>query len=165
MIQFAKCTVYVRSEFGMGVKKIEAKVASVEVRPHAQYERGLYLELLPKGKRKMRCLTQAYGPSLLVLEGWDHPEPEGMFNPEAVAAGLAAVAEGADAFGVQARYSACDPAWQADFDEMIDAYLATKPGVRRADFRKHSPGSRGCATPTCSCQGCHEAALAAVVFA
>lgn len=111
---------YVRSEFGMGVKRIEATLHDVGVRQYAQYERGVYARFTPKRKRKERHLVQAYGPSLVILEGWGHPEPDGMFlpaepskvNPE-------------DVMVSRGRYSACDPRWQSDiFTNSTDPTVA-----------------------------------------
>lgn len=138
-----KVTVYVRSEFGMGVNRIEATRLSVEVRPYAQYPAGIKVTLLPKRMRKQRGFTQAYGPSLVVLEGWGHPEPDGMWDP------ASEKTEG-DVTTSRARYSACDPRWQSDFDMKIDAYIASGATVLY-DFRKHNPHQR---EELCSCVSC-----------
>ena len=149
-----KVTLYVRSEFGMGVRKIEATKCEVEVKPYAQYERGIFVTLLPKRMRKMRSFVQAYGPSLVILEGWGHPDPDGMWDP-------ATKRSDGEVETQQARYSACDPRWQADFDAKLDAYLREKdfrPLLH--DFRKHQPGCRGMvgACPCFSCESAHDVA-------
>jgi hypothetical protein len=138
-----KVTVYVRSEFGMGVKRIEATRLSVEVGPYAQYLSGIKVSLLPKRMRRMRGFTQAYGPSLVVLEGWGHPEPDGMWDP-------AKERSEGDVTTSEARYSACDPRWQSDFDAKIDAHIARGAKVLY-DFRKHNPHRR---ETECTCFSC-----------
>ncbi len=133
-----KVTMYLNSEFGMGVVKIEATRFEVEVRPFAQYPSGVYVEFLPKGKRKMRTLVQGYKPSLLVLDGWGHPDPDSAFMPPVERGNGVSVQHG--------RYSACDPRWQGDFDAKMSAYLETPNVYVLHDFRGHNanetPASR-----------------------
>ena len=92
----------------------------------------------------MRGFVQAYGPSLVVLEGWGHLNPDGMWVEERVMG---------DVTTSESRYSSCDPRWQSDFDSKLEAYLADKPAtVVLHDFRKHQPGCRGMISscPCCS---------------
>lgn len=144
-----KATMYVRSEFGMGVKKVEVTRLTVEVKPYAQYERGIHATFLPKRMRKLRGLTQAYGPSLVVLEGWGHPDPDGMWDP-------ATLKSDGEVTTQRARYSACDPRWQSDFDAMLEGYVERSGAKVLYDFRKHEPGCRGM-IGTCSCFSCSKA--------
>ena len=138
-----KVTVYVASEFGLGIKKIEATKLSIEVRPYAQYLTGIVVELLPKRMRRMRGFVQSYRPSLVVLEGWNHPDPDGMWDPSTVKTD-------GDVTTQRARYSACDERWQTDFDAKIDAYIANGATVLY-DFRKHNPNRR---ETECECVSC-----------
>ncbi len=132
-------TMYFRSEMGFGMVKIEAKSCTIEVKPHAQYAAGIYVEFIPKGKRKARCFVQAYSPSLVVLDGWGHPDPESPWEP---------VVERGNGVSVQVgRYSACDPRWQGDFDAKLSAYLEASGATMLHDFRGHQPGVRGTELP------------------
>ena len=143
-----KVTMYVRSELGMGIRKIEAKTATVDVRPYAQYARGIFVTFRRARERRDRSFVQAYGPSLVILEGWGHPDPDGMFLPgEATGEPGVTVSRG--------RYSACDPRWQSDFDARLDAYLETKDRARILlhDFRRHAPGCSGYPS-SCPCLSC-----------
>ncbi len=115
----------------LGMSKVEAKSCEIEVKPFAQYERGIYVKYVPKGKRKAREFVQSYRPSLVVLEGWGHPEPDSMFLPSTDG--------GVTAHG---RYSACDPRWEKDLAAKL-AEHSEKTGAKVLhDFRGHEPGSR-----------------------
>jgi hypothetical protein len=129
----SKFTMYFNSGLGMGIVKIEATRCEVEVRPYAQYAAGIYVEFVPKGKRKAREFVQAYSPSLVVLDGWGHLDPASPWEP----------AEERDGVTVQhGRYSACDPRWQGDFNEKLGAYLEATGATVLHDFRGHQPGVR-----------------------
>lgn len=141
-----KVTLYYQGGFGM--VKVEATRFKVEVRPHAQYERGVYVEMVPKGKRRAREFVQAYSPSLIVLEGWGHPDPDSAFLPP----------EPGKTDGVEVshgRYSSCDPRWMSDFGSKLAAYLEEKGSkILLHDFRGHQPGSRGMSGSPCTCFSC-----------
>lgn len=126
-----KVTVYTRSP--MGIVKTEGKNLEIKVRPYAQYKAAVEVRFIPKGKRKVQGFVQTYEPSVLVLEGWDHPEPDGMIDPASVRV------EG----GVRtsmSRYLSCDPRWESDFRAMITPYIE-KIGDAKvlADFKGHNP--------------------------
>ena len=141
-----KVTLYFHGGFGMS--KIEATRLKVEVREHAQYARGVYVEFLPKRARKLRGFVQAYGPSLVVLEGWGHPDPDDAFLPEEPG-------QAEDVTIRRGRYSMCDPRWESDFSKKLSAYLDEKGSeILLHDFRGHEPGSRGMTSPPCTCHSC-----------
>ncbi len=128
-----KVTMYFQGGFGM--VKVEATRLEVEVKPHAQYARGVYCSFVPKGKRKERSMVQAYRPSLVVLEGWGHPDPDSPFlPPEETGTEGVMVSKG--------RYSACDPRWGSDFAAKLAAYLESTGAKVLHDFRGHDPGVR-----------------------
>lgn len=116
----------------LGVSKVEATTCAVEVKPYAQYTRSVHVEFVPRGKRKARSFVQSYKPSLLVLEGWNHPDPDSMFLP---------AEDHGDVMVAHGRYSACDPRWQGDFDTKIAAYLERSSAKVVHDFRGHDPSS------------------------
>lgn len=124
-------TIYARSELGMGVRKTEARSFGYLVGPYAQYPSAVAFHFIGKGQRKVRGTVQTSGPSLLVLEGHGHPDPDKGFielpssTPEVSAS--------------RSRYMSCDPRWQSDFDAMIGAYLASSGAKVVCDFREHNP--------------------------
>jgi hypothetical protein len=142
-----KVTMYVRSEFGMGIRKIEAREATVDVKPYAQYARGIFVEFKRARERRARWFVQAYGPSLVILDGWGHPDPDGMWD-ESTRSSVGEVET------VRGRYAACDPRWQGDFDAKLAAYLEEKGNaILLYDFRRHSPGCAGMIS-SCDCFSC-----------
>lgn len=115
-----KVTLYVRAMFG--VTKIEATKVTIEIKPYAQYPEAVWVRFLPKGKRKLRETVQSYKPSLVVLEGWGHPDFTEMFHK----------VDG----GFMTRYASCDPRWETEFDEQLAQYLAKMQNVQvLADYR------------------------------
>jgi hypothetical protein len=129
-----KVTMYFNSSLGLGITKIEATRCEIEIKPYAQYAAGVFVEFVPKGKRKAREFVQAYSPSLVVLDGWGHPDPESPWESEVDRGNGVAVSVG--------RYSACDPRWQGDFDAKLSAYLEASSATMLHDFRGHQPGVR-----------------------
>lgn len=128
-----RVTLYFRGGFGMA--KVEATSLSVVVKPHAQYAAGVYVEYVPKRARKARCFVQAYRPSLVVLAGWGHPDPDSPFLPPEKT-------DDPDVTLAVGRYSSCDPRWESDFDAKLSAYLAKTGVTVLHDFRGHDPGVR-----------------------
>lgn len=123
-----KVTVYVNGAFGYS--KVEATEFSSEIAPYAQYKAAVVFQYKPKGKRKPRGYVQSYEPSLLVLDGWGHPEPESaMTAPERSETGLLVS---------QSRHASFDKAYATEFSAMIDAYIAEKKVTVVADFRGHN---------------------------
>ena len=99
-----KVTIYHRGMFG--VRAIEAYLHSHGRRKYAQYEAAPFCEFTPKGKRKPAVICEGYAPSLLIVDGWNQPQPA---NP------LQDMGDGC----AVSRYSACDPRYQEEFDQMI----------------------------------------------
>lgn len=116
-----KCTVYTSGMFG--IRKTEVRQVKVELGPYAQYSEAVHVTYLEKGKRKARAMVEGYRPYFLVLEGWGHPDPAGMWE------------ESSSAELKVSRYSACDPRWQDDFDAKIGSYLASGKARVLVDIR------------------------------
>lgn len=131
--QHGKCTLYFAGL--MGVAKMEAREASTEVRPFAQYARGVFCKFKRARERNPRGFVQSFQPSLLILEGWGHPAPDGIFPEETTRTEGGVTTQ-------RGRYSACDPRWRSDFNGQIDAYIAQTGTKVLADFRGHDPGVR-----------------------
>ena len=127
-----KVTIYCRSEFGMGICKIEARLVEHGTRPCAQYASVPFVTYRPKRARKDRQILQATRrPSLLIVKGWNAPDPDSMWDESTRT-------EGNGVSSVRGRYSACDPRWQADFDAM----MARQDVEIVADYRGHEVGYR-----------------------
>lgn len=107
-----KVTIYFRSDFGMGVHAIEARLVEHGTRKWAQYDAAPYVDFVPKRARKVRRIQQSYKPSLLIIKGWNQPKPDGIYGETEERGGVVVS---------RSRYSSCDPRWQSDFDAMIAA--------------------------------------------
>jgi len=42
----------------------------------------IYVEYLPRGARKLRSAIQGSSPSLVIVEGWNHPDPPAGWVPD-----------------------------------------------------------------------------------
>ena len=130
-MNFTKATMYYRNDFG-GMSKVEVKEISIEVRPCAQYNAAVHVAYKAPRQRHSRRFVQHSYPSLLVLEGWGHPDPGSMYGaPEAVGGGVTLQ---------RSKYLSCDPRYQQDFDAQIGAYLGESGSSVLADFRNHRAG-------------------------
>lgn len=119
-------TLYVTG--GFGVSRIEGKLIEHGRKKHAQYDAAAYVHILPKGKRKPIGYITGYKPSFLILAGHGHPEPDtGFVEKDIGDTGMVCKAS---------RYASFDPRYQSEFDAMIAAYLADKPGIVVADYRE-----------------------------
>ena len=121
-----KVTIYFRG--GMGAYcKVEAKAFEIEVGPYAQYGQAVTCRFIPKGARNVRGFVQTYAPSLVIVKGWGHFEPESMMAP----------AEPGNVEGVtiqRGRHSVCSPKW----DENFGAAIAGSSALVVHDFRGHN---------------------------
>lgn len=124
-----KVTLYFHGEMFDCIHKIEARAYHTQIGRYAQYTSALTVHFLPRGGRNPRGLTQTYRPSLLILDGWGHPEPAEMFGAEEVSPSGATVS--------RARHSAFSPEWQSEFDSMIAAHVAATGATILADYRGH----------------------------
>lgn len=83
----------------------------------------VYTEFVPRGSRKPRAGVQRSEPSLVVLEGWQHPDPP---------AGWLSDGSGVNA----AKWPLFAPEWRAEMDAFLAAYLREHPTVHvLVDFR------------------------------
>jgi hypothetical protein len=107
-----KVTLYWQSpEWGGAIHKCEAKLVEHGTRRYAQYDAAPYARFIPKRKRKLRELV-CFGrdPYLLILDGWDRPEPPSMYGPAKVSGGCI-VQEG--------RHSMVGGPWKEEMDELL----------------------------------------------
>lgn len=99
------------------VIKREATLIEVCKKDYAQYRNVAHITYKPKGKRTNYVTRSAYSPYILVLEGWDHPEPDSFLGP--------AKTQG-DVVIRESRYLSFDDRYKTDFDNIIDDYIPGK---------------------------------------
>jgi hypothetical protein len=98
----------------MGIRAIEAQLLEHGRCKYAQHDAAPFVKFIAKRKRKPARLCDGSSMNLLIVAGWNQPAPDSMFL----------TAEAGESPGVQVsrgRYSACDPRWASDFNEMIAA--------------------------------------------
>lgn len=122
-----KVTIYVSGEFFGNIRKVEARLHQVGTRRYAQYEAAPTAIFTPKGARKPRQITQGYAPYMLILRGWDHPDPPSIWD-EPKQDGPVTVQ--------RSKHSACSDGWIKDFESALGE---VKPEDVVADFRGVDP--------------------------
>jgi hypothetical protein len=86
----------------------------------------VYVEFVQRGARNHREGVQTSRPNLVILDGWQHPDPP----PGWVSDGTG---------GYTTRWSLGAPEWRAEMDAFLSAYLREHPAIRvLADFREDS---------------------------
>lgn len=125
-----KVTLYTTSGFGNMVK-VEARLKEHGTRKYAQYNSAPFVKYVKKRARKVTGFVQTFQPTLLIVAGWGHPEPDSM---------MVADKEPSDILGVtisRGRYTSFDPQWQKDFDSQFADYLGRDDVEVIADYRGH----------------------------
>ena len=133
-----KVTIYTR-KFGMlKMGKIEATLKDVKLCKWAQYENAVMIEFIQKRKRTPHTeyFASTHGIDLLIVEGWNNPEPLGMWDES-----TRTVSNGLET--KRGRYSFADPRLNSDFNSMIDAEIAAGKVKVLHDFRNHECVTRG----------------------
>jgi len=125
----ARVTLYFMG--GLGYSKIEASSVSLALIAYAQYASAVEVKFVPKGARKERGFVQTFQPSLIVLDGWGHPDPDGIWDESTKR-------EGDGYSTVQAKYRSCDPRWASDFGTKLAGYLESSGAHVLADYRGHN---------------------------
>lgn len=123
-----KVTIYTRSGLG-NITAIEAKLIDHGTTSYAQYDSVPFATFIPKRARKARTIRQGFRPDMVIVAGWNQPQPPSAFCAPEVQ-GPVTVSRG--------RYASCDPRWQSDFDTM----LASTEVEILADFRGHNSHNR-----------------------
>lgn len=107
-----KVTIYTRSEFIGNVVAIRARLLGHGRKAYAQYDQAPYVRYVEKGKRTVRGIVQGYNPYILIVEGWDTPEPDSMMGES----------KSGNVPGCtirQSRYASFDPGWVKDFEAVL----------------------------------------------
>lgn len=108
-----KITVYITSEMFGSVVKYEGYLIEHGKRKYAQYDDAPYVKFIPKGKRKVCTIQKSYKPYLLILEGWENPEPEGMYGKREIKDNVIIR---------ESVYSSFDDRYKEDFNNIINAH-------------------------------------------
>jgi predicted ABC-type ATPase len=120
-------TMYLASEFMGNINKIDVTDIKIKAKKYAQYEKALSVTFIPKGKRSPGGTTLTYSPYILVLKGYNTPVPQSSMKP---------IAPGVE----QSIYTSFDDRWQADFDKVVDDYIAEHPDSVLFDARAKKYG-------------------------
>lgn len=105
-----KVTIYRRGMFGE-VIKFEAYLGFIVQREYAQYKNAVELVCKIKRKQKRTRFIESYNPYLVVVSGWNNPDPEDWLKPVSSDNGVTVKAS---------RYASFDKRMATDFDEMLE---------------------------------------------
>lgn len=122
-----KITVYTTSEFMGNVQRYEGYLIATGLMKYAQYDNAPFVSFIPKGKRNGVRIVRGYNPYVLVLNGWDRPEPDSMFGESRHENGVTIK---------ESRYQSFDDGYKIDFNNVIDKFLIDNPRVLLADYRE-----------------------------
>jgi hypothetical protein len=123
-----KATLYLTDLWGYD--RVEARNLTWRFENYAQFPNAVRVEYTIRGKRKRQTAMITTVP-LIVLEGWDHPDPPlKLGSPEPTAGNLTVQST---------RRLSCDPEWQNEFDAFLYGYLKGSKARVLLDLRKHDP--------------------------
>ncbi len=113
-----------------GYKRIEARNVHHETIEHAGYQKAVRVEFIPKGKRKPREIIDIDNPTLVILEGWGHPEirdsRQFLDNKDGIVSYIY-------------RHDWISEEWNNEFNEFLRRYLEESSSVVvLADYRGHN---------------------------
>ncbi len=120
---FSKVTIYYRGDFGYS--KVGVSEARCWFDKYAQHPNALFVEFKPKGKRKLKKIVESSKYSVLIINGWGHPDLNNF------------VEETID--NITAResvYPSYDKRYDQEFDEFISHYVEESKATVLVDFRK-----------------------------
>jgi hypothetical protein len=107
--EFKDVTIYTSGNaMWSNIVRIDATWARIWVGPYAQYKESVYVEYMPKGKRKAESLVSSGRPYVVVVPTTHAIQPDDLFLP---------AIDGASSS--PSRYNAADPRWRTDFDEQL----------------------------------------------
>jgi hypothetical protein len=126
-------TIYVGGVFGF--KKIEARDIIYGFREYAQYTECVFVEFNPKGKRKRWGLNVEEKPKIVILQGWNHPDPNPIYTQDPRNPNL-----------MMTKIS-CSPEIDDEFNGFFDGYVSKSNCKVLVDYRgyvaKRRPSSGG----------------------
>jgi len=110
-----KVTIYTTSDFMGSIVKREGTLIDFGVQKYAQFDRCPFVRYTPKGKRNPAGFCKTFQPYLLIIDGWNHPNPDDFFNDGVTNADGVTIKE--------SRYISFDERYKTDFDLKIRDYL------------------------------------------
>lgn len=128
-----KATIYYRGELMGNIHRLEVRSFGVSVGPYAQYSAAVEARFVKKGGRSVLGFVQSFQPSLVILEGWGHPEPAGIWDKTEERDGVKVTC---------GRHSSCSPEWANEFDALLAAHVSATGAKILHDFRGHDPYGR-----------------------
>ena len=124
-----------------GYLQIEASRAQVRRVAYAQYNTAVELTYRPKRARHDRQIMQTFQPTLVILEGWGHFQPDEYYTP-------GTVHEGQHCTVTQGAFRGCAGEWRSEFTAMLDAYVAETGAKVVRDYRGANVGEQCAKTGT-----------------
>jgi len=112
-----------------GYRRTEIQDFSWSFVEHAQYANAIRLQYVERGKRKPQVIIVTGAPGLVILDGWDHPDPPPTFAPIKETKAAAKV--------MGTRRLACDPEWNCEFWAFLKGYLAGSGAKLLLDSKEH----------------------------
>lgn len=108
-----KATIYTKSEFFGNIVKREVKLHEItEKTTYAQYHNAVKATFTIKRKRSKSSLVTTYQPYVVIVAGWDHPNPADMFD----------IVEKTDTMTIKkSSYMSFDDRFATDFDAIVDS--------------------------------------------
>lgn len=109
-----KVTMYAPSEFYGNIVKRETRLSSIEEhQKYAQYRNAIKIVHKPKGKRKYWRKTITSHPYIVIVDGWDNPDPKEMYD-------IVEQNDG-DVIVKTSSYAAFDSGFVTDFDKVLES--------------------------------------------
>ena len=121
-----KATLYLADLWGYD--RIEAFDVSWSFEKYVKFQKATRVEYTIRGKRK-RKTAMITTVSLVILDGWGHPEPPPRYSPPERMSAQVTV--------LTTRRSSCDPEWQNEFDAFLRGYLEGSKTRVLLDLRKY----------------------------
>jgi len=128
-VEGEKATVYyipseIRSGWGGNAVRVETRSFKAgRVQSSKQPGARVYVEYIPRRARKSRVEIDGIHSTLVILDGWGHPDPPDGWVP-------------ADDGAFRTRWTIFSPEWRREMDAFLTAYLHKHPTVRvLGDFR------------------------------
>jgi hypothetical protein len=128
-------TIY-RSAGGSPYERSEARDIIIQLGRHAQFAAAVIITFTRKGTRRRFEMTH-FGGKLVILEGWGHPPPPGIWDK---GANVNLITERRSGITVTANASSIRPgdsSWDAEFNAFLEHYLAHSGVKIVADYREH----------------------------
>lgn len=106
---FDHCTMYRTGEMSFGVHRTDCrKVIVTTGQKYAQYKDAIRVEYIAKGTRKARYFLMTYKPWIRIIATGDAIEPDVPMVDQGNGSSVS-------------RYTSCDPRWETDFEDKLEA--------------------------------------------